>query len=326
MSCAVTAQSSSVERKMRLKRSKGGRRESGERVRRTTGEAIGWAAGRLVRLEGDEHGDFREGGEPVIEFDLAGLEEAIGAGLDLDHGADGEAGWEDAAETRGDEALGGVGAGKDVERDKLNDAAGRAEGGIEAALVTDGPDIALDDGRETHGLAANKIDGSGVGKDLAHATDDAPAENNRGADGEVEVFAFADGETLPPARKIAAHNAGMFGAVAGVRRQAKNGFEAGDLTLHLDVLLDREIVGSVEAGEIATGFDQLAVRAEPQGPVFLEIAGVGRSDADRGGELEKRRSGERFDDGRDDEPSGDDKPEGEKRASLIEAFGHGAQI
>ena len=118
----------------------------------------------------------------------------------------------------------------------------------------------------------------------------------------------------------------MFGTVAGVRRQAKNGFEAGDLTLHLDVLLDGEIVGSVEAGEIATGLDQLAVRTESQGPVFLEIAGVGRGDADRGGELKKRRAGKRFDDGRHDEPSGDDKPQREKRAGLIEAFGHGAQI
>ena len=125
------------------------------------GEEIGWVAGRSVRLEGNEDGDFREGGEPVVEFDLAGLEEAVGAGLDLDHGADGEAGREDAAETRGDEALGGGGAGKDVERDKLDHAAGRAEGGIEAALVTDGPDIALDDdlraGIKRSGLAEADI-------------------------------------------------------------------------------------------------------------------------------------------------------------------------
>ena len=272
---------------MRLKRSKGEGRGSGEREWKTTGGEIGWAAGRSVRLEGHEDGDFGEGGEPVVEFDLAGLEEAVGAGLDLDHGADGEAGREDAAETRGDEALGGGGAGKDVERDKLDHAAGRAEGGIETALVTDGPGIALDDGRETHGLTADQVDGGGVGKDFAYATNDTPAKDHGGADDEVKVFAFADGEALPPAGKIAAHNAGMFGAIAGVGREAKNGFESGDLTLHLDVLLDGEIVRGIEAGEIATGLDQLAVRTETQGPVFLEIAGVGRSDADRGGEFEK---------------------------------------
>lgn len=76
---------------MRLKRSKVERCESGERVWKTTGEEIGWVAGRLVRLEWDEHGDLGEGGEPVVELDLAGLEEAVGAGLYLDHGADGEA-------------------------------------------------------------------------------------------------------------------------------------------------------------------------------------------------------------------------------------------
>ena len=192
-------------------------------------------------------------------------------------------------------------------------------------MVTDGPGIALDDGRETHGLTADQVDGGGVGEDLADATNNTPAKDHGGADDEVKVFAFANGETLPPAGKIAAHNAGMFGAIAGVRRESKNGFESGDLTLHLDVLLDGEIVRGIEAGEIATGLDQLAVRTETQGPVFLEIAGVGGGDADRGGELEKGRPGERFDDGRDDEPSGDDKPQREKRAGLIEAFGHGAR-
>jgi len=217
-------------------------------------------------------------------------------------------------------------AGEDIERDEFEDAAGGAEGGIQAALITDRTRIAFDDGGEAHGLAADEIDGGGVGEDLADAADDAAAEDNGGADDEVEIFAFADGETLPPAGEIAADDAGVFGAVAGVSGETEDGFEAGDLALHLGVLLDGEFVGGVEAGEVASGLDELGVGVETEGPVFLEVAGIGGGDTDGGGELEEGGAGEDLEDRGDHQPRGDEKTEREERTGLVETFGHGAAV
>jgi len=114
----------------------------------------------------------------------------------------------------------------------------------------------------------------------------------------------------------------VFGTVAGVGRETEEALEAGDLALHLDVLLNRDVVGGDQAGDIAAGLDEFVVGAEAEGPIFLKIAGVGDGDADGRGEFEERGAGEGLDDGGDEEPRGDDKPESEKRAGLVEAFGH----
>ena len=155
------------------------------------------AGGGLLGIEGDEDGDFGEGGEAVVEFYIAGLEQTVGAGFHQDDRTDGKTGREDAAEAGGDEAFDGVGAGKDVEWDELDDAAGGAEGGVESALVTDRAGVAFDDGGEADGLAADEIDGSRVGENLADAADDAAAEDDGSAHGEFVIVARAAGPAAP---------------------------------------------------------------------------------------------------------------------------------
>lgn len=184
-------------------------------------------------------------------------------------------------------------------------------------MITDRAGVAFDDGGEAHRLATDEIHGGGIGENFADSTDDTAAKNDRRADREVVIFAFADGETLPPTGEIAADDACVLRLITAVRRQTEDAFEAGDFTLHLDVLLDGEIVGSIEAGEVAAGLDELAVGVEPERPVFLEIACVRGRDTHGRGEFEERGAGKGLENGGYHEPCGHDQTEREKRSSLV---------
>ena len=214
-------------------------------------------------------------GEARVELDFAGLEQAVGAGVDVRQRADDETGREDAAEAGGDQHFGVVGRGEDIERHKLNHAAGRAEGRAEAALIADGARVALERRGEAHLRAADEIDDGGVGMDLGHAADHAAGENHRRADGEAVVAALADHQPLPPGGKITPDDARGLGAVVFKRRQAQQALEAGDVPVERDIFLHFQFVGGVEAGEVAAGLDKLVLGVVAQRPEILQVPRVG---------------------------------------------------
>jgi AAA ATPase containing von Willebrand factor type A (vWA) domain len=295
-------------------------REQEKRERQGESGAHGRSSGTRG-VERDENGDLGERGQARIEGDFARFEEAVGARFGFRDFAEGEAGREDAAEAGGDEPARCGGAGVDVERDEFENAFGGTVGGVDAALKADGAVVVFDEGGDANGGAADEVDDAGVGVDLGDAADDAAAEHDGGADGDAVIGAFAEGHALPPGGEIAAGDAGVFGAEVGVGGEAEEFFEAFDLRAEFGVLLDGEGVLGVKAGEVASGFDEVAFGMSAQRPVFLEIAGVGGGDGDGRGEFEEGGAGEGLDAGGEYQPNGDDEAQGEKRAGLVEAAG-----
>ena len=184
--------------------------------------------------------------------------------------------------------------------------------------------VAFNDAREAHVGARDQFDGGGGGIDLGHPAHYAAAKHDRGTHRDAEVFPFANHDALPPAGEITAGDPGVFQAIVVIGGEAKEVFETREAFLEFDVLLHRELVGRIEAGQIAAGGDQLRIGVKPQRPEFLQITGVGRRDRDGRREFEEARTGKGFHRHRDDEPRGDDKAERGKRAGGEKAAeGHG---
>eukprot|EP01012_Entosiphon_sulcatum_P024835 TRINITY_DN30092_c0_g1_i1.p1 TRINITY_DN30092_c0_g1~~TRINITY_DN30092_c0_g1_i1.p1 ORF type:complete len:301 (-),score=46.99 TRINITY_DN30092_c0_g1_i1:568-1470(-) len=275
-------------------------------------------------MQRHEHGDFGEGAETLVEFDLTGFEEAVGARFDFDNVADGEAGGEDAAEAGGDEAFHRLRAGEEVERHGFDDALRRAQSGIDASLVAEDVVVALDDAGESEVLARDKFDDGRGGINLRDVADDAAAEHHGGADGEAEVFALAEDDALPPAGKIAAGDAGVFETIVVIGGEPQQCLEARQAGLELGILLHGKFVGGVDAGEIAAGDDEFVVRVQAECPIFLETARIVGGDGDGRREFEETGASKRLEADRHEEPGDDDEPEGGKWAVDGEtAEGHG---
>ena len=150
--------------------------EQDEGVRKRWRRRRGAHQGRGQRHQDGDLGQFREA---RVEGDIAGLEQAVGARRHPHHLADGQTRRKFTAESGRDEAARRVGLGVDVERNELDQAAGRPKGRIEAPLVGDHLGVTLDEGGQPHFRAADQFDDGSVGVDFADPSDHAAGEDDR---------------------------------------------------------------------------------------------------------------------------------------------------